>query len=278
VVAEELLELCPPVLYTVSAGLHARDLPCPYPWCLGRLRDGWMMRRHFRDVHPLDLVMVPKEGRYARCERCGMQVNPIYPRHQYSKECQVGVEHRKQRETAISSALALCQQFMVHRDVLECVKVFKYLGWMMAQDNDDIQAIWAQLQKARATWARVSQVLWSKNASPPIAARFYQAIVQAILLYGSKTWVISRTALARLEGFHIRAAYWMAKTNKPKRSPGNVWEYPRSADVLKECGMKMMEEYIHIRRQTITTYVATCPILAECRWGERRRGAILHQW
>ncbi len=207
-----------------------------------------------------------------------MQVNPIYPRHQYSKECQVGVERRKQRETAIFSALALCQQFTVHRNVLERVKVFKYLGRMMAQDDNDIQAIRAQLRKAHATWARVGQVLWSKNAPPPIATRFYQAIVQAILLYGSETWVISRTALARLEGFHIRAAYRMAKMNKPKRSPGNVWEYPRSADVLKECGMKTMEEYIHTRRQTITTYVATRPILAECRWGERRRGAVPHQW
>jgi hypothetical protein len=63
VVAEELLELRPPVLYTVSAGLHARDLPCLYPQCLGKLGNGWRMRRHFWDVHPLDLVMVPKEGR-----------------------------------------------------------------------------------------------------------------------------------------------------------------------------------------------------------------------
>jgi hypothetical protein len=114
--------------------------------------------------------------------------------------------------------------------------------------------------------------------SPPIAARFYQAIVQAILLYGSETWVISRTALARLKGFHIRAAYRMAKTNKPKHGPGNVWEYPRLVDVLKECGMKTMEEYIRICRQTIATYVATRPILAKCRRGDRRRGAVPHQW
>ncbi len=84
-----------------------------------------------------------------------MQANPIYPRHQYSKECQVGVEHRKQRKTAILSALDLCQQFTVHKDVLEHVKVFKYLGRMMAQEDDDIQAIWVQLRKARATWAHV---------------------------------------------------------------------------------------------------------------------------
>ncbi len=92
VVAEELLELRPPVTYTVSAGLHARGLPCPFPRCLGWLKDGWMMRRHFRDVHPLDLVRVPSEGCYSRSERCSMQVNPFYPRHMQTKECQVGVE------------------------------------------------------------------------------------------------------------------------------------------------------------------------------------------
>jgi hypothetical protein len=43
VIAEELLETQPPVLYMVSAELHAQDLPCPYPGCLGRLHDGWMM-------------------------------------------------------------------------------------------------------------------------------------------------------------------------------------------------------------------------------------------
>ena len=278
VVAEELLELRPPVTYTVSAGLHVRGLPCPFPRCLGRLKDGWMMRRHFRDVHPLDLVRIPSEGCYSRCERCAMQVNPFYPRHVQTKECQVGTERRKQREAAISSALALRQQFTVRGDVLERVEVFKYLGRMLAQDDDDVQAVRAQLRKARAVWARVGQVLRSQNVAPFVAARFYQAIVQAVLLYGSETWVISRTALARLEGFHIRAAYRMAKDHKPKRGPGNVWEYPRSEDVLRECGMKTMEEYIAIRRQTVATYVATRPILAECQRGERKRGAVPHQW
>jgi hypothetical protein len=128
VVAEELLEDQPPVLYTVSAELHARDLPCPFPGCKGRLRDGWMMRRHFWDVYPMDLVEVPKEGKYDRCERCGMQVHPLCPRHWLSKECQVRVERQRQWEAAVTSALALRQQFTVSGDVLERVEVYKYLG------------------------------------------------------------------------------------------------------------------------------------------------------
>jgi hypothetical protein len=70
----------------------------------------------------------------------------------------------------------------------------------------------------------------------------------------------------------------MAKRNKPKRSPGNVWEYPRLEDVLRECGMKTMAVYIRIHWQTITAYVATHPILTKCRRGERKRGAAPHQW
>jgi hypothetical protein len=278
VIAKELLKAQPPVLYTVSAELHARDLPCPYPGCLERLRDGWMMRRHFWDVHPIDLVKVPKEGKFDRCEHCGMQVHPLYPCHRRLKECQVGVERCLQQEAAVTSTLALRQQFMVNGDVFEWVEVYKYLGRMMAQDDNDLQVICAQLQKARSTWAWVGQVLRRKNASPFVAAQSYQAIIQAILLYGSKTWVISWTTLARLEGFHIPAAYRMANKNKPKCGPWNEWVYPRSEDVLKESGMTTIKDYIQICRQTIAVYVATRPIFDKCRQGERKRGAIPHRW
>jgi hypothetical protein len=143
VVAEELLEDQPPVLYTVRTELHAQALPCPYPGCTGRLQDGWMMRQHFRNVHPMDLVKVPKEGRFDRCKQCGMQVHPLYPHHWLSKECQVGVERRQQWEAGVTVALALHQQFTIHGNVLEQVEVYKYLGRMMAQDNNDTQAVCA---------------------------------------------------------------------------------------------------------------------------------------
>jgi hypothetical protein len=82
-----------------------------------------------------------------------MQVHPLYPRHWLSKECQVGAERRRQWETGVTAALALRQQYRIHGDVLEQVEVYKYLGQMMAQDDNDAQAIRAQLRKARATWA-----------------------------------------------------------------------------------------------------------------------------
>ena len=74
-----------------------------------------------------------------------MQVNPAYPRHIRTNECQTRVERRLQGELAVNLALALSCQFSIHGDVLECVEVFKYLGGLLAQDGNDTQAIWKQV-------------------------------------------------------------------------------------------------------------------------------------
>ena len=95
-----------------------------------------MLWRHFRDQ-----VVVSAEGYFLRCEWCAMQVNPAYPRHIWTQECQTGVERKLQRESAVRSALALRHQSSVHGDVLEHVEVFKYLGHLLPQDDDNAQAI-----------------------------------------------------------------------------------------------------------------------------------------
>jgi hypothetical protein len=52
-----------------------------------------------------------------------------------------------------SLALALRQQFWVRGNMLEQVEVYKYLGRLLVQDDDDVQAICTQMRKARANWA-----------------------------------------------------------------------------------------------------------------------------
>jgi len=57
VVAEEMLICLPAETYFISESSPA-GLLCPFHGCGGFLKDGWMMWRHFRDVHPKDLVKV----------------------------------------------------------------------------------------------------------------------------------------------------------------------------------------------------------------------------
>jgi hypothetical protein len=98
------------------------------------------------------------------------------------------------------------------------------------------------------------------------------------LLYGSETWNLTNSALARLEGFHVCAAYKMARKHWPKRGANGVWVYPMMVDVLEECGMATIAAYIQSCRQTIAVYVATRPVFKACMEGKRRRGLIPHQW
>jgi hypothetical protein len=165
VVAEELLDNRAGMLYKATT-LPNGKISCPYPGCVGELGSGWMLRHHFQDIHPKDLVTAPKEQQYPNCKNCSMQVNFAYLRHTCTKECAMGTARQQQQESAVASALALHCQFTVHGDALEKVEVFKYLGRMMAQDN-----------KARGTWAHVGQVLRSENVTPRVAANFYKAVV-----------------------------------------------------------------------------------------------------
>ena len=50
---------------------------------------------------------------------------------------------------------------------------------------------------------------------------FYQAVVAAVLLYGSKTWVVSTYNLRALKGFHVEAARRLTGMRPTKR--GDTW-------------------------------------------------------
>ena len=84
---------------------------------------------------------------------------------------------------------------------------------------------------------------------------FYKAVVQLVLLYGSKTWNLKKATLVRLEGFHR-----MAVVHKPRREVNLVWVYLRFQDVLNECGTRTIAHHIGIRWETIMEYAVNCPI------------------
>jgi hypothetical protein len=111
--------------------------------------------------------------------------------------------------------LALRQQYTIHGDVLERVEVYKYLGRMMAQDDDDAQANCPQLRKARATWAQVGKVLKGENTPPTVAAKFYLAVVQAVLLYAARHGSSPRRQWRDWKGFTSEPrGEWHGDTNR----------------------------------------------------------------
>ncbi len=121
-------------------------------------------------------------------------------------------------------------------------------------------------------------MLRGENVMPWAATKLYKAVIQTILLYGSKTWNLSASPLVRLEGFHIHVANRMAREHQPRLGANNVWVNPKLVDVLEECGMQMIAENICKQRDTIALYVVTLPILEACKESERRRGSMPRHW
>ena len=93
-----------------------------------------------------------------------MQVNPTSTGHQATKMCKAMHAARLQLKSVSDSAVALDAKFYAYREELERVEVFKYLGRLIAFD-DDTQAVRGNLAKARRVWARISRVLRAENAS-----------------------------------------------------------------------------------------------------------------
>ena len=209
-----------------------------------------------------------------------MQCNPRYPDTSIHRCVSTGWRGERRGTWPLNRPWPSGSYFFnVKLNVLDKVESFCYLGQILAQDDEDVRAVRSQIKKAHGTWARVGQVLQVDNTPPKVSAMFYKAVVQSVLLYSSETWNLTKTALAQLEGFHIRAAYLMAKKHKPRRRPNQVWVYPATSNVLvKECGMNSIAHYIGVRRETIFQYVVDRPIYALCTECEQRRGLAPQQW
>ena len=92
------------------------------------------------------------------------------------------------------------------KDELCSMEVFKYLGRVIARDDCNTPAIRRNLKRARKVWGRLSKVITTKGVVPRVVGMFYQAVVAAVLLYGSETWCLTDTARRPLDGFHVEAA------------------------------------------------------------------------
>jgi hypothetical protein len=94
----------------------------------------------------------------------------------------------------VSSREALGRSFTAYREELEKVEVFKYLGWLIAYNDTNTQAMQSNLRRARGCWAWISHGLRAENSDARMCGMFYKVPVQVVLLYGSETWNLSPTS------------------------------------------------------------------------------------
>ena len=110
-------------------------------------------------------------------------------------------QRREQRRTIRRCQLAGTIRFEASGDELGVVDTFKYLGRLLSSLDSDWPAVHRNLTRARKRWGSVSRVLAREGATPRVSGMFYKGVVQTVLLYGCKSWVLSKTVGVRdLEG------------------------------------------------------------------------------
>ena len=73
--------------------------------------------------------------------------------------------------------------------------------------DDDWLAVAKNFYRKRAVWRRMTRILSREGAAPRVSGFFFKAIVQAVLLFGLETWVVTTHMGKALRGFRPRWQY-----------------------------------------------------------------------
>ena len=99
------------------------------------------------------------------------------------------------------------------------VSSFWYLVRTLLSSENDWPEVQRKLRREKGKWGRLEKILGWKEADRRTAGRFYVAVVQAVLLFGSKTWVLTPRLEKAIEVFHQRETHQMAGM-EPQTSTG----------------------------------------------------------
>ena len=70
------------------------------------------------------------------------------------------------------------------------VSSFKYLRRVLTVADDDWAVVISNLRKAQKRWAQISQIMGQEGENARVSGLINKSLVQAILIYGSETWVL----------------------------------------------------------------------------------------
>ena len=115
--------------------------------------------------------------------------------------------------------------FLSYGTPITAVSLFRYLGCTFLSSDNDWRAVEWKLRKARGKWGRLEKILGREGADKITAGRFYVALVQAMLLFGSKTLVLTPQLEKSLKGFCYWAERQMAGMG-PKLQQDGKLVYP----------------------------------------------------
>ena len=84
-------------------------------------------------------------------------------------------------------------------------------------------------------------ILSREGAVPQVSGFFFKAVVQAVLLFGAETWVVTPLMGKALGGFETQVEIWQTGRILQRTTDGR-WRYTSAAAEREAAGFLDMEE------------------------------------
>ena len=104
------------------------------------------------------------------------------------------------------------------------VTSLKYLGRVISAADDEWLTAVKNLARERKVWSRMLRILIREGEAPRVSGLFFKTVVQAVLLLGVETWVVTPITGKALGGIHTQVARRLMG-RIPWRTPGGRWRY-----------------------------------------------------
>ena len=116
----------------------------------------------------------------------------------------------------------VAQKFTEYVCTMLMVSSFRYLRNKLTETDDDWTAVVSNLRKSLQQWERLSMILGRNGADARTSGRFYMAVVQVTLLFGSDMWVLN-PHLVQTFGMSLHHVVQYLTGNLPQRRTYRVF-------------------------------------------------------
>ena len=143
------------------------------------------------------------------------------------------------------------------------VSSFRYLGQTLTEVDNDWPDFFTNLLKAQTVLDHLSRILGVEGTYERTLGRFYILVLQATLLFGSNTGVVTPHMQRNLEGFHHRVERHLTGKITCHQADG-VYICHTLEEAMQESVFEKMEVYIERLQNMVTQYISTWTIMDLC--------------
>ena len=165
--------------------------------------------------------------------------------------CKRGSDWKCPRLAAAATWEADVKYFRTQGHIIERVETFKYPSRLLLSDNIGWLEVTRKLSKALRKWGRFSHMLVLEGSDPRTFWRFYIAVVQYVLIFGSDMCLVMSRILRAVGILRSHAAVRIyGKMPQMLRNRG--WQYPPIRKALSDAVLEIIGLYFtHIHNTVL---------------------------